>query len=367
MLESLFIPVGTALHLTALSLADDQITADLTSTAVTAPCLRCQSIATRIHSHYQRTLADLPVLQHPVRLILHARRFFCDNPACTQRIFGERLPTLTTPSARRTTRLATEQRQIALEVGSEAGARLAQLGGAAQQSQLIGIDRHDFAEVVRWDDAWSGGQPLAVVLNQLAQTPQAVLISRALADRGVQPGQTINGSVTILNERHTLRGKVVGVVDLWPGVYPEDGPFVIANLGAVFEQLGDQYPYDVWIRRDPSLPLEQLTSEVRRLGVLLIDVRDHATLLHEAETNPQRQGLFGMLSLGFGAAALLSMLGFMLMALIGARRRVIELGTLAALGLKQRHVIAAMGLEYLLIIAVGMGGGSLIGSLVVHH
>jgi len=33
------------------------------------------------------------------------RKFFCDNPACTRKIFTERLPGLVARSARRTLRL----------------------------------------------------------------------------------------------------------------------------------------------------------------------------------------------------------------------------------------------------------------------
>jgi len=239
-----------------------------------------------------------------------------------------------------------------------------QLGGAAQPAQLVGIDRQDFAAVARWDPAWAGGQERNALLNQLATRPQAVIVSRAVAERGVTIGQPIALDVTVLGERRPLRGEVVAVVDLWPGVYPEDGPFVIANLASVFEQLGDQYPYDVWITRDPAVPLDALVAGVRRLGVLLVDTRDHDTLLREAATEPRRQGLFGMLSLGFGAAALLTLVGFVLMALLNARRRAIELGVLAAIGLLRWRLVAALAFEQSLLVLVGAAAGGGIGALV---
>src|SRR3954454_15535264 len=105
MLENLFIPVGTMLHLTAAKITPDQVTVDLAATAPAMPCPCCQAPATRIHSQYQRSLADLPVLQRPVCLLLHVRRFFCDNGTCPQRTFCERLPDLVAVGARRTTRL----------------------------------------------------------------------------------------------------------------------------------------------------------------------------------------------------------------------------------------------------------------------
>jgi transposase len=80
--------------------------------------------ARRIHSHYERTLADLPWAQYRVRLQLRVRKWFCAKRHCRRRIFTERLPTITAPWARRTLRLA--QRLIALGValGGTAGVYL---------------------------------------------------------------------------------------------------------------------------------------------------------------------------------------------------------------------------------------------------
>jgi transposase len=68
----------------------------------------------RIHSHYERTLADLPRAAYRVRLQLRVRKWFCRNRHCRRRIFTERLPTIAAPWARRTLRLA--QRLVALGV-----------------------------------------------------------------------------------------------------------------------------------------------------------------------------------------------------------------------------------------------------------
>jgi len=51
----------------------------LRSTQVTAVCPLCQAIAHRRHSHYTRTLADLPISDVPVRLFLQVGGF-CRSP-----------------------------------------------------------------------------------------------------------------------------------------------------------------------------------------------------------------------------------------------------------------------------------------------
>src|SRR5918999_5538975 len=97
-----------------------QITLRVRSTQTAVPCPLCTIPAHRLHSHYERTLADLPWAAYHVRLQLRVRKWFCGNRRCCRRIFTERLPTIAAPWARRTLRLA--QRLVALGVA---------LGGAA--------------------------------------------------------------------------------------------------------------------------------------------------------------------------------------------------------------------------------------------
>jgi transposase len=104
--------------------AATRITLRVRSTQATARCPLCTTPARRIHSHYERTLADLPWAQYRVHLQLRVRKWFCSQRHCRRRIFTERLPTVTAPWARRTLRLA--QRLVALGValGGTAGVYL---------------------------------------------------------------------------------------------------------------------------------------------------------------------------------------------------------------------------------------------------
>jgi transposase len=129
MLEPLLLPSGALLRLGAAKLSSERVTVDVHTTASRSFCPGCQSEASRVHSHYQRTLADLPLAHIPVQLHLHVRRFFCDNTTCTRKTFSEPVPGLALRFARRTTRLATEQRHLGLEVGGEPGTRLARRQG----------------------------------------------------------------------------------------------------------------------------------------------------------------------------------------------------------------------------------------------
>src|SRR5262245_30530893 len=102
------LPDTTTLHLVAchIDTPSAQITLLIRSTQTSVPCPRCAIPTRRIHSHYERTLADLPWAAYRVRLQLRVRKWFCRNRSCRRHIFTERLPTITTPWARRTLRLA---------------------------------------------------------------------------------------------------------------------------------------------------------------------------------------------------------------------------------------------------------------------
>jgi len=123
------LPGPSCLRLTTLSANDTDISLELTATRIVVACPSCTLESSRIHSLYQRTVADLPWAGVPVTLQLHVRRFVCRNPACPRATFSEPLPEVVAPSARRSVRLANEQRQLGLQVGGSVAARIAQRQG----------------------------------------------------------------------------------------------------------------------------------------------------------------------------------------------------------------------------------------------
>ena len=88
-------------------------------------CPKCRKYSGRVHSWYERRLADLPWQGMSVHLIWRTRKFFCPAADCSQKIFTERLPDVARPFARRTQRLNAALRCVALACGGAGGARLA--------------------------------------------------------------------------------------------------------------------------------------------------------------------------------------------------------------------------------------------------
>jgi transposase len=101
-----------------------EVTLTVRAASPTAPCPCCGIISKRIQSRYTRTLRDLPASGRPVHLVLHVRRFFCQESTCDRKIFAERFPSLTLPRVKFTLRLQEALREMGFELGGEAGARL---------------------------------------------------------------------------------------------------------------------------------------------------------------------------------------------------------------------------------------------------
>jgi transposase len=107
-----------------------------------ASCQRCGRSSAKVHSRYERTLADAAIGGRHVVVRLRVRRFFCHHPGCPARTFAEQVPGLTTPYARRSPLARRTLEAIALALAGRAGARLGgTLGLPASRSTLLRLLR----------------------------------------------------------------------------------------------------------------------------------------------------------------------------------------------------------------------------------
>jgi hypothetical protein len=105
-------------------------------------CPGCERASRRVHSRYERVLADTAVGGRPCRIRLRVRRFFCDHSPCCRRTFAEQIDGLTVRHSRRTIVLRSMLEAIALALAGRAGARLAmRLGIATSRDSLLRLVR----------------------------------------------------------------------------------------------------------------------------------------------------------------------------------------------------------------------------------
>lgn len=232
------------------------------------------------------------------------------------------------------------------------------IGGTAINTAVVAIDRTRFLQVIpHFEDAWLGaGNSFGAILNQLALYRNGVIIDKSIAGNSAI-GDKIAVTLTIDDVTVDVQMRIVAMVTGWPGQYSADRPYVVMNLNFVADEVGFIPPNDVWVRRDTTIPLDELLGAARNAAIPIINTIDfHETRLIEF-TRPERQGLFGMLTIGFIAAAALTVMAILVSALATMRQRNIELGMLQAMGMPRqtaRHVII---LEQSITTISGLGCG----------
>lgn len=126
-----------ALHLKKIISHPEAFIVIVTTTQMQARCPDCQQPSFKVHSRYQRQMADLPWAGLNVRLHLLSRKFFCPNVLCHRRIFCERLPSVVAPYGRVTLRLQQALTLIGLAMGGRAGSRMAAALGMGTSAETL--------------------------------------------------------------------------------------------------------------------------------------------------------------------------------------------------------------------------------------
>ena len=186
-IEALF-PQFAGLHICTLALEDDGLSVTLQPKNRSTLCPLCKTRTHAIHSHYQRTLLDLPLCGMGLRLHLQMRRFRCNRKSCARKIFCERLPFLTQPYARTTTQQAQLLQILGMALGGNAGARISakmhrtvSASTLLRRIQAIPDPKVGSVRVLGVDDwALKKGQNYATILCDLQQgCPIALLPERS--------------------------------------------------------------------------------------------------------------------------------------------------------------------------------------------
>jgi putative ABC transport system permease protein len=253
--------------------------------------------------------------------------------------------------------------------GVEAAARVGRyrattrLSGMMQSGVFIGVDRVDFTSVAFWRRDFSPSS-LGALMNALAVRPNGVLVPIELMNaHSLGVGDTFRMRINPYGQATELDVEVVGAFDLFPTWYPEeDGPLFVGNLEYLFEQAGGQFPYDVWLETAGSdVDHEEIAQTLQDVQLYVLYWDAPALTIAEEQRLPQRQGLFGVLSVGFLAAALLTVMGFLFYAFFSFRRRFIELGVLRAVGLSAGQMTAFLAWELAFLVLIGLLAGTGLG------
>lgn len=255
--------------------------------------------------------------------------------------------------------------QAAARVGSYT-ASLASAGRNAN-GQIMGIDLADFAQVAFFRDDFAT-ESLNGLLNRLSSSPDALLVDEGTWERfGLNTGDTLELQIESGGQATALSFTVAGVFNRFPTWKPEeDGSLFVANLEYVFESLGGLQPYDVWLRTATTADTAEIIKDINQMGVTVVSVQDARAQISQAFQTPGRQGVLGMLSVGFLAASTLTLVGVFLYTLFSLRERFIQLGVLRAIGMSVNQMRTGLAAELVFLVLCGTLIGTGAGVLAVH-
>lgn len=227
---------------------------------------------------------------------------------------------------------------------------------------FFGVDRLDFPKVVFWRDDFAA-ESLGSLMNRLATDRAGVLVPNSfLRENELKIGDPVNLRVTTFGKISMVSLNIVGSFDHFPMWYPQDGPLFVGNLGSFFKKIHGDYPYRVLLSVKEGVDPVVLGREGLpglAPGAKYSNWDTPALEIAKTQAQPERQGLFGFLFIGFAAAALLSALAFLLYVLFSFRQRFIQLGVLRAAGLSmgQMSGYLAWELTFLILLGVSIGTG----------
>lgn len=264
------LPKVPGLKLENAAIDAETVSLTLASTLLPVACPICGQDTSRLHSHYGRTVADLPWGGRRVRLSLNVRKFRCSQKGCPRRIFTERLPDLVRSYARKTVRLREIMDLVGFALGGEAGARLVRrLGMAVSPSTLLRyvwespMTVHPPPTVIGVDDfSLRRGQSYATIIVDLERHEPIDLLPDREAETLANWLRANPGIEVIARDRY--RPYIEGATAGAPGaVQVADRFHVLKNLYDAVERAVERNRH---VLREPDAASEEATIAVPAEG-----------------------------------------------------------------------------------------------------
>jgi len=253
--------------------------------------------------------------------------------------------------------------QAATRVGNFAF-KLTTPAGNEARGQLTAIDRIDFpAAAWFWEDF--ARESLGAMMNRLAISQDGILVPQTfLEENNLTIGDMLSLIVTIENLMTVPADfTIVGTYEYFPNTTDETLK-VVGNLDYINTLTGLTVAHDIWLKTDPNVNHDTLIKNLtRELNLTVGNPQDTQALIKEEQSRMERVGIFGTLTVGFLATALMAILGLLIYSYASLQERAYRLAVLNAVGLSKKQIMAQVILEYAFLAVFGVLAGALIGSI----
>ena len=178
------------MDLDSIEVQEQTVIVYLHATAPTAVCPHCGTAGSRVHSRYERTIADLAFGGRNLELKLLVRKWICPQASCSRHIFAERFPELVQRYARMTNRLIKALQSVGVITNGADAAQIASSFGVPTTAKTIirrvlqlPLPSEGVVRKVGIDEwAWKKGQRYGTILVDLEKRR----VVQLLADRSVE-------------------------------------------------------------------------------------------------------------------------------------------------------------------------------------
>ena len=234
-----------------------------------------------------------------------------------------------------------------------------------EEIEFLGVDYDTFPQIAYWREDFSVYR-LSTLMNALAFSDNGILVSESFLEaNSIAVGETLPITVNLEGGLVEIESRIVGSFKIFPTWYPsEDDQIVVGRLDYLFGQAGSEFPYRLWLNTDGKLDDEKLRTDLLDRRIVGSNWREPFSIVLNEQIKPARQGLFGLLSIGFVAAVSLTVLGFFLYMFFSFRRRYVELGVLRSIGLPFGTMVRLLGWELALLMGLGLIWGGIMGIVV---
>jgi len=223
------------------------------------------------------------------------------------------------------------------------------VSGARQvETRIMGIHTAQFGRIACMRD---GLLPVHWYryLNAMAAGGEGVLLSK---NWHTDLGYELGDSITVFNTNETpFYGVVVGFVEYWPTYLGEVEKVVgyqkterkpeyliVANLDQLQASWGVM-PYEIWMKAENPLPVYDMMAEERLQVTKFVDTGDD---VRQATADPVLQGVYGFMTVGFVLVLLVCVTGFLIFWILSIRGRILQIGTLRAMGMGLRELMGML-------------------------
>jgi putative ABC transport system permease protein len=212
--------------------------------------------------------------------------------------------------------------------------------------QLLALDPATFAQATRSPAAFSDS--IAPILDALQSETTANVLPAVFSPSALPEDKDVGDQMVLDFAGRRLPVSVQAIASDFPVL---SASFVLVSLDAA-RTPGSR---KAWLAVDPA----RHQDLVQQLQDRLLD--DAQAQLGALQLDALAQGTSGALRLNTLTLALFSVAAFALFHFLAAQQRVVEFGVLRALGLSARQLLALLATESVLVLALGLAAGAVIG------